>query len=125
MPVALCAVDTDELHPHHSVPFSHYKRRPSPLVFFTPVHSPPLTNHTHSLPEQGEHQVAGISPEFTASEEERRHLLKPPQEKLPVPGESPSSTLSFATVADHRLSPGEPPTTPTGCARVLPRRCCP
>src|SRR4051812_27522665 len=49
MPIGLCAVDTDELSPRHSVPFSHYKRRPPPLVFFTPVHSPPLTDTpTHS-----------------------------------------------------------------------------
>src|SRR3954471_23248256 len=111
MPVALCAVDTDELHPRHSVSFSHYKRKPPPLVFFTPVHSPPLTDHTHSLPEQGEHQVAGISPEFVAAEEKMRLRLEPPQEKLPVPGEPSATTSSFAPVADHRLSPGEPPTT--------------
>ena len=30
-----------------------------------------------------------------------------------MPGESPSSTSSFAPIADPRLSPGEPPTTPT------------
>src|SRR3954469_14707113 len=105
MPLALCVVDLDELSPRPSVPFSHYIRRHPPLVFFTPVHSPPLTNHTHSLPEQGEHHVAGISPEFAAAEEERRRRLEPPQEKLPVLGESPSSTLSFAPIADHRLSP--------------------
>src|SRR4051794_25733930 len=99
MPVALCVVDTDELHPHHSVPFSHYKRRPPPLVFFTPVHSPPLTDHTHSLPEQREHQVARISPKFAAAEGKRRHRLEPPKEKLPVPGGSPSSTSSFAPIA--------------------------
>src|SRR3954471_19371800 len=48
MPLALCAVDHDELSPRPSVPFSHYKRRPPPLVFFTPYHSPPLTDHPHS-----------------------------------------------------------------------------
>src|SRR3954471_3265597 len=90
MPVALYAVDHDELNPRPSVPFSHYKRRPPPLVLFTPVHSPPLTDHTHSLLEQGEHQMVGISPEFAAAEEERCRRLEPPQEKLPVPGEQPS-----------------------------------
>ena len=39
--------------------------------------------------------------------------MEPPQEKPPVPGGSPSSTSSFAPIADPRLSPGEPPTTPT------------
>src|SRR3954469_12458231 len=102
MPLALCVVDLDELSPRPSVPFSHYKRRHPPLVFFTPVHSPPLTDHTHSLLEKGEHQVAGISPEFAAAEEERRRRLELPPEELPVPGESPSSTSSFAPVADHR-----------------------
>src|SRR3954464_4445365 len=124
MSVGLCAVDHDELSPRPSVPFSHYKRRPPPLVFFTPVHSPPLTDHTHSLPEQGEHQVARISPEFAAAQEERHRQLEPPQEKLPVPGGSPSSTSSFAPVADHRLSPGEPPTTPTIRVRVQSRWRC-
>src|SRR3954470_13232279 len=72
-----------------------------------------LRNIPHPSPEQGEHQVAGISPEFAAVEEERRRRLEPPQEELPVPGESLSSTSSFAPIADTRLSPGEPPTTPT------------
>src|SRR3954471_23309302 len=95
LPLARCAADPDELHPRHSVPFSHYKRRPPLLVFFIPVQSPPLPDHTHSLPDQGEHQVARISPEFAAAEEKRRRQLEPPQEKLPVPGESSSSTSSF------------------------------
>src|SRR3954466_1326633 len=125
MPLALYADDHDELHPRPSVPFRNYKMRPPPFDLSTPSHSPPLTDHTHSLPEQGEHQVAGISPEFAAAEEERRHRLELSQEKLPVPGEPPSSTSSFALVADHRLSPCEPPTIPTCHARVLSRRRCP
>src|SRR4051812_32038491 len=92
MPLARCADDHDELHPRPSVPFRNYKRRPPPFDLSTPSHSPPLTDHTNSLPEQGEHQVAGISTEFAAAEEERRRRLEPPQEKMPVLGGSPSST---------------------------------
>src|SRR3954462_1795099 len=63
MTLALCVVHHDELHPRPSVPFSHYKRRPPPLVFFTPVHSPPLTyTPTHSRS-----KASSASPEFHRS----------------------------------------------------------
>src|SRR4051812_26548913 len=108
MPLARYADDHDELHLRPSIPFRHYKRRPPPFDLSTPSHSPPLTDHTHSPPEQGEHQVAGISSKFAAAEEERHHRLDPPQEKLPVPGGSSSSTLSFAPITDHRRNPVSP-----------------
>src|SRR3954466_1341051 len=111
MPLALYADDHDELHPRPSVPFRNYKMRPPPFDLSTPSHSPPLTDHIHSLPEQGEHQVAGISPEFAAAEEERRRRLEPPQEELPVPQGSSLSTSSFAplpTIAEAPVSPRRP-----------------
>src|SRR3954465_14693218 len=87
-----------------------YKRRTPPLEFFTPFHSSLTQNHPTSVPEQGEQHITGISPELTASAEEGGQRLEPPQEKLSVPGGSPSSTSSFARIAGPRLNPGEPPT---------------
>src|SRR4051812_43447179 len=57
-----------------------------------------------------------------ASGEEGSQRLESPQEEPPVLGDSPSSTSSFARLADPRLHPSEPPTTPTGRARFLSRR---
>src|SRR3954462_15901592 len=102
-----------------------YKRRPPPAELSTPSHSPLLTDRSTPFPEQGEQRIAGIWPEPAAAGEEGSQRLEPPQEKLPVPGGSPSSTSSFARIADLRLSPGEPPTTPTCRVRVLSCRRCP
>ena len=98
---------------------------PPPVNFFTPPQSPLLTDRATPVPEQGEHHLAGISSEPAASGEEGSQRLEPPQEEPPVPGDSPSSTSSFAHLADPRLHPGEPPATPTGRARFLSRRRCP
>ena len=91
----------------------------------TPFYSPHLTDRATPFPEQGEHHLVGISPEPAASGEEGSQRLEPPQEEPPVPGDSPSSTSSFALLADPRPNPGEPPATPTGRARFLSRRRCP
>src|SRR3954465_4077994 len=101
--------------PAHPVRSSRrdYKRRRPPAELSTPSHSPHLTDRSTPFPEQGEQRFAGISPEPAATGEEGGQRLEPPQEKLPVPGGSSSSTSSFARIADPRLSPGEPPTTPT------------
>ena len=112
-PIALCTVDHDELSLRSSVHSRHYKYRHPPLEFFTPFYSPLLTDRATPFPEQGEQHFVGISPEPAASGEEGSQRLEPPQEEPPVPGDSPSSISSFARLADPRLSPGEPPTTPT------------
>src|SRR3954469_22559498 len=113
--------------PAHSVR-SHrrdYKERPPSLEFITPFHFPLTQNHPASVPKQGEQRIAGIWLEPAAAGEEGSQRLEPPQEKLPVPGGSPSSTSSFARIADPRLSPRDPPTTPACRVRVLSRRRCP
>ena len=102
-----------------------YKRRRPPAELSTPSHSPLLTDRSTPFPEQGEQRIARISPEPAASGEEGRHRFRPPQELPRPPLSSPSSTSSFARLADPRLNPGEPPTTPTGRARFLSRRRCP
>src|SRR3954469_25447642 len=110
--------------PAHSVR-SHrrdYKERPPSLEFITPFHFPLTQNHPASVPKQGEQRIAGIWPEPAAAGEEGSQRLEPPQEKLPVPGGSPSWTSSFARIAALHLSPGEPPTTPACRVRFLSRR---
>ena len=102
-----------------------YKRSPPLAELSTPSHSPLLIDRPTPFPKQGEQHFAGISPEPAAAGEEGGQRLEPPQEKLPVPGGSPSSTSSFARLADPRLSPGEPPTTPTCRVRFQSRRRCP
>src|SRR3954468_16227340 len=90
-----------------------YKRRTPPLEFFTPFHSSLTQNHPTSVSEQGEQRIAGIAPEQAAFGEEGRRRFRPPQELPRPPLSSPSSTSSFARIADLHLSPGETPTTPT------------
>src|SRR3954467_6956698 len=108
-----------------TVPSLDYKQRPPPYDFFTPSHFPLLTDRATPFSEQGEHHLAGISPEPAASGEEGSQRLEPPQEKPPVPGDSPSSTSSFARLADPRQHTGEPPAPLTGRARFHSRRRCP
>ena len=91
----------------------------------TPSHSPLLADRATPFSEQGEHHLAKISPEPAASGEEGSQRLERPQEKLPGPGGSPSSTSSFARLANLCPYPGEPPAPPTGRARFLSRRRCP